>query len=150
MAFDVDFSPIGNLAKTYNDARTKSVRERTLAELGRHFADGNIDYRGLGAKLFALGEPRTGLQALQVAELREARADMLRRQHAPDVLPQGRNAVQVGTPPSQPAIAPQATSRVTPTLPLAMPWAPGVRRGTDGNLYVEDPSRPGKYLKVTP
>jgi hypothetical protein len=137
MSYEVDFSPIGNLAKTYNDARTKAVRERTLAELGQHFADGNIDYRGLGAKLFALGEPRSGLLALQTAEQRDARAEMLRRLNAPGALPQqAANAPQVPAPP------PQAVN--------AMPPIPGARQSADGNWYVDDPDRPGQYLKVKP
>jgi hypothetical protein len=105
MSFEVDFSPIGNLAKTYNDARTKAVRERTLAELGQHFADGNIDYRGLGAKMFAIGEPRTGLLALQAAERREAMPEMLRRLIAQGAPAQGPNAARAG-------MAPQAAAQL--------------------------------------
>jgi hypothetical protein len=114
MSFDVDFSPIGNLAKTYNDARTKTVRERTLAELGQHFADGNIDYRGLGAKLFALGEPRSAFAALQAADRREERAEWLRRLNAP------------GAPPPQPpATAPQGPA---PPSTSGLPWGPSLWR----------------------
>jgi hypothetical protein len=117
MSFDVDFSPIGNLAKTHNEARTKAVRERTLAELGQHFANGSTDYRGLGAKLFALGEPRSGFAALQAADLRD---EMWRRLNAP------------GAPQRQPAMAPPAAvQRQTPMAPRplwpygGMPFAPG-------------------------
>jgi hypothetical protein len=101
MSFAIDFSPIGNLGKIYDEARTKSVRERTLAELGQHFANGDIDYRGLGAKLFALGEPRAAMSALQMGEVRDARALQM---HAP------------GAPP-QPALTPQLPARSRPGLP---------------------------------
>jgi hypothetical protein len=127
MAFEVDFSPIGNLAKTFNEARTKAVRERTLAELGQHFANGNIDYRGLGAKLFALGEPRTGLAALQAAEQREARAEMLRRQNA------------------QPATAPQVANVPPPIAPATMPLAPGPWRGPAGFYFTPTPPSNGSW-----
>ncbi len=33
---------------------------------------------------------------------------------------------------------------------LAQERAPPPRRGNDGNLYIEDPNRPGKYLMVQP
>jgi hypothetical protein len=129
MSFEVDFSPLGNLAKTYNDARTRAVRERTLAELGQHFADGNIDYRAIGAKLFALGEPRSGLAALQAAEQRGARAELMRRLNAQDS-------------PQRPVMGPQVaampqTAVPPPTLlpPFSgLPLAPGVRY--DRGVYV--------------
>ena len=113
MSFEVDFSPLGNLAKTYNEARTKAVRERTLAELGQHFANGDIDYRGLGAKLFALGEPRSAFAALQAAEQREARAAWLRQLGA-----------QGAPPPQPPATAPQGAA---PPATTGLPWGPGMR-----------------------
>jgi hypothetical protein len=131
MSFAVDFSPIGNLAKTYNDARTKSVRERTLAELGQHFADGNIDYRGLGAKMFAIGEPRTGLAALQAAEQREQRAEWLRRQNAPGGPPQALNA------------PPPTASATTPT-----PLAPGPWPGPAGFYFT--PNSPNNSSRWDP
>ena len=115
MAFDVDFSPIGNLARTYNDARTKAVRERTLAELGQHFAGGNIDYRTLGAKLFALGEPRSGVAALQMGEQHDARAEMLRRLNA---LPTGMPP-RAAVPPRPRAARPMSGM---PAAPGGWPW----------------------------
>jgi hypothetical protein len=113
MSFEVDFSPIGNLAKTYNEARTKSVRERTLAELGQHFANGNIDYRGLGAKLFAIGEPRAGLNALTTAEQRDASTRW----------------------PAQPVAPPQAPNAPRPAAGAPAPgnpFVPGAWRGLGG------------------
>jgi hypothetical protein len=123
MSFNIDFSPIGNLGKVYEDARTKGMRERTLAELGQHFANGDIDYRGLGAKLFALGEPRSAMSALQMGEQRDARAQMLGQVNVP------------GAPRSRPALPPQAqplprfVAQALPKVmvpPAGLPLAPGV------------------------
>jgi hypothetical protein len=142
MSFEVDFSPIGNLAKTYNDARTKAVRERTLAELGQHFTDGDIDYRGLGAKLFALGEPRSGFAALQAADQRDAAAEMLRLWNARSGQPpQAANAPQAAPPPTRgpsPAIPPLA-----PYVPHPLAPGPAWPYGQDHDQYpVYDPRRP--------
>jgi hypothetical protein len=119
------------------------VRERTLAELGQHFADGNIDYRGLGAKLLALGEPRSAFAALQVGELRDARADMLRRLNAP------------GAPPAVPALGanapglprPAVAAPRAPAMP-GLPFAADVWGSPDG--YNVDPTWPGNYFKAGP
>jgi hypothetical protein len=122
MSFDIDFSPIGNLARTYDEARTRGVRERTLAELGRHFADGTIDYRGLGAKLFAIGEPRPGLAALQAAEQRDGRVGMMPQLNAQGV-PQQRPAMAL-----QAATFPQRAAPAQTLWPFSgLPLAPGMR-----------------------
>jgi hypothetical protein len=150
MSFEVDFSPIGNLAKTYNEARTKSVRERTLAELGQHFANGNIDYRGLAAKLFAIGEGRPALTALQSAELRDARAAVPWPQSVQPAASARVPNAQAAPQPNAPPVRPFAGSMpLLGTVPPGMPWAADVQRGADGHLYARDPNRPGQYLKVT-
>ena len=47
----------------------------------------------------------------------------------------------VGGPPAQSGAQPKAQ---------AAPPVPGARQAADGNFYVEDPNRPGKYLMVSP
>jgi hypothetical protein len=48
-------------------------------------------------------------------------------------------------PSATPTIARSDPAPITVISSLAMPWAAGVRWGTDGNFYSEDPARSGKY-----
>lgn len=61
----VDFSILGNLGQTYNDARKQAEQERTLAELGRMFQSGQIDYNQIGGSLAQLGQFGPAMQAIQ-------------------------------------------------------------------------------------
>lgn len=62
----MDFSELGNLGKTYDDARRTAVRERTLADLGK--GGGPIDY-GAGARaLLAAGDTEGGLSLARLAQ----------------------------------------------------------------------------------
>jgi hypothetical protein len=54
MDFTVDFSPIGKLGQAFDDARTKAVRERALAELGN--SDDPDAYARVGRALMASGD----------------------------------------------------------------------------------------------
>jgi hypothetical protein len=51
------------------------------------------------------------------------------------------------TAPQPPAGAPAPPA--APQGPAAQPSLQGARRAPDGNYYVDDPARPGKYLRVT-
>jgi hypothetical protein len=95
----MDFSEIGNLRKTYDDARTKAVREQTLAELGQ--GAGPIDYDAAARKLMSV-DPQ---MAMTIATLgRNAANDQWQRTYQGgmlDVARQGANKpqiVDVGTP----------------------------------------------------
>jgi hypothetical protein len=67
--------------------------------------------------------------------------------------------VQTPTAPARPAPPPATAApppQITPQqptpapIPSAQPPVPGARQALDGNWYVDDPDRPGKYLQVTP
>jgi hypothetical protein len=65
----MDFSEIGNLRKTYDDARTKAVREQTLAQLGQ-----GADVNAVANQLFRTGDVEGGLSLSRLGEMRAQRA----------------------------------------------------------------------------
>ena len=85
----VDFSSLGQLPQVYNDARTKAVRERTLAELGN--GTGPLNYEEASRKLLAAGD-REGAMSLatlgqtieqrQYQRGRDTTQDQFRREEA--------------------------------------------------------------------
>lgn len=60
--FSVDFSPIANLGKTYQDARMRANRERTLADLGR-----GANVADVSRALFQAGDIQGGLSLANLA-----------------------------------------------------------------------------------
>lgn len=70
----VDFSTLGNLRSTYEDARKDAVRQRTLASLGQ--GDGQIDPRTLiGSGDLSLANLGIAIQNRQQDQARQARLD---------------------------------------------------------------------------
>jgi hypothetical protein len=67
--FTMDFSGLSGIAKALKEGQ----RERTLADVGRQFASGSIDYDALGAKLMAAGDVRNALLALRIGAMRGPR-----------------------------------------------------------------------------
>jgi hypothetical protein len=69
MASDVpmiDFSPIGDLANVYNNARQRATREQVLSQLGQ--GGGPIDYGTAARSLLAAGDTQGGLSLAHLAE----------------------------------------------------------------------------------
>ena len=64
--FTMDFSGLSGIAKALKEGQ----RERTLADVGRQFTSGPIDYDKLGAKLMAAGDIRNALLALRIGAMR--------------------------------------------------------------------------------
>lgn len=64
----VDFSSLGNLTKTYNDARLGAARERTLAEIGK----GTFDPAKASQAVMAV-DPELGISLARLAEARSNR-----------------------------------------------------------------------------
>jgi hypothetical protein len=110
MAFDVDFTPLANLARTYADARAKALRAGTLAGLADTTDPAAFDRAG--RRLIAAGDLREGI----------ALADLGRK-------------FALRAPPTAP-------DEAQPGL------AASPRLGRDGHVYVPDPQRPGRYLRV--
>jgi hypothetical protein len=80
----------------------------------------------------------------------EAFEDQWRQQHGKDNIFQpvidkfnAGGYSTIGT--QAPGVAPQTNSQVDQPPPIA-----GAKKALDGNYYVPDPNRPGKYLKVVP
>lgn len=70
----VDFSTLGNLRSTYEDARKDAVRQRTLASLGQ--GDGQIDPRTLiGSGDLSLANLGIAIQNRQQDQARQSRLD---------------------------------------------------------------------------
>jgi hypothetical protein len=67
------FQALSTIGDTLVNNRTRSFRERTLADLGQHLGDDDVDYKALAAKLMAAGEVRGGLMALNLGLMRDGR-----------------------------------------------------------------------------
>ena len=66
------FQGLSAIGDTLVNNRTRNFRERTLADLGRHFTGDNVDYKALAARLMAAGDIRSGILALKMGEARDA------------------------------------------------------------------------------
>lgn len=61
----VDFGALGELGKTYKDARQSAIRERTLSQLGQ---GGPLDYAEAARALIAAGDTQGGLSLAQLGQ----------------------------------------------------------------------------------
>ena len=66
------FQGLSAIGDTLVNNRTRSFRERTLADLGQQLSRGEIDHKALAAKLFEAGDPRSAALLLRMAEFRSA------------------------------------------------------------------------------
>jgi len=66
------FQGLSAIGDTLVNNRTRSFRERTLADLGQQLSRGEIDHMALAAKLFEAGDPRSAVLVLKMGELRSA------------------------------------------------------------------------------
>lgn len=63
----IDFSPLGNLGKVYQNAQN----ERTLADVGKGLADGTMDYKTAAGQIASTGNLAATYQFLQLAESKD-------------------------------------------------------------------------------
>lgn len=62
----IDFSPIGDLFNTYQQARQKAARDQILAQVGQ--GNGPIDYNSTARQLLAAGDTQGGLSLAQLGQ----------------------------------------------------------------------------------
>ena len=67
------FQALSAIGDTLVNNRTRSFRERTLADLGEYLGGGDMDYQTLAAKLMAAGDVRSGLLALNLGARQDPR-----------------------------------------------------------------------------
>jgi hypothetical protein len=60
---DLDFTPISNLGKIYDQSRSRSL----VSELGQRLADGSIDYKQAAGMAAQANQPEMSLSLLKMA-----------------------------------------------------------------------------------
>lgn len=106
----IDFSILGDLGKTYKDARRSAEKERTLADLGKMLQSGNVDYAGAASRLASIGELPTAVSLLRLGEEQREAAEISRAL--------GNRQPPVGfAPPADPQNPPQGRPSPLPPAP---------------------------------
>lgn len=132
MDFSVDFSPLANLPKVYREEQSR----RSLADLGKSLANGDIDYRQAAGLAAEANRPDLSLSLLQLGEKKDQERDFAKQMTA--LLNPGAS----DTKPAPAAPPPAPTQSVPQYVPLPQPRpqpnSPGVPMASLASLSPEN------------
>jgi hypothetical protein len=140
----VDFSPLANLGNVAREAQ----KQQSLANLGQQLASGNIDYRQAAGQIAGLGDIKSTLGFLELAEAeRQRKAGEVSAANfsrliggppaaAPSVAPPTAAPPTAGTP----AVSPKVTAPVVPPTEADMAAAPAAT--PEGGVPAVPPGAP--------